>query len=280
MQGPKGDTGEQGAKGDQGVAGLQGIQGVAGMPGPQGVPGPTGRTGATGPQGVAGPQGATGCCGERGEKGDTGAQGPAGPCCDETCVASVQALLASVSLKQEEILGDDYLESENITEAVTNMFAKAHLDLDPPYLDEVITPTSAVMQGTVCRHLSKTVTKPIMENIMSDCDIIGISADIQTQIGAYLLDYELPEVDESSCARTTDFYEFFANYQKFHSENPISLSLHDNHNVKKLTDVYIVDVSNGFIKVRSTANGEEGEVSIVSLCSITSVSYPYLTSID
>lgn len=138
------------------------------------------------------------------------------------------------------------------------------MDSAPPYLQEMIVPNNVAIEGSICRFLSDTITRTIMENIIARCELIGVCADIETQIGQYLLGYELPSyVDSSTCSRTIDYFNFFSYYQKFFPNRAFDISLYDNYAVGELTQVYIIDVSEGVIKVRKPQTGTTGTVCII-----------------
>ena len=185
-------------------------------------------------------------------------------------------ILADVSAKQNTILGGTApIGNANLAKAVVNFYDKAMLDSTPPYLPQAIIPTGQT--GTsIYKVLSATESATPIENVLNTCDVAGICADITTDIGAYLLTYTLPAFDGTTCCpRTSDYENFFIYFLQYCPTTLITISLQDNSDITDLTDVTLIAVGKGTIKVRKPATGTTGEVCILSICSITQISYHY-----
>ncbi|MFI3329255.1 MAG: hypothetical protein R3Y05_02070, partial [bacterium] len=275
--GPKGDTGEIGPQGPIGLTGPQGIQGLTGPQGLQGVTGPTGLTGATGPQGVQGVKGDTGCglVGETGATGATGPAGPAGSCCDHTCTNTLDELFTSISLQQNTILGGlPYEGNENLADAVIDFYDTSSLNgTDNTHLIDVIIPT--IQDNTSLYSLiSNTQDEVVIKHIAQLCKSIGVFADESTLIGEYLRDLTLPSyVDDSTCEKTIDLYNFLFNLITYHTCDSISLAVDDNPNLVRFQNVTPLEVSQGLFKFSFINTEGETKIGIVSICNITRIWY-------
>ncbi|MFV0518689.1 MAG: hypothetical protein ACK5LY_00305 [Lachnospirales bacterium] len=267
-KGEKGDRGDQGIQGEKGDAGEKGEQGPQGVPGTQGVPGPQGVAGVQGVQGVAGPQG----CGIPGPQGEQGVAGPAGPCCDPTCSNTLSTALSDIATKQKEILGLDYLESENLGEATISVISLPTLDDETnPFLTDVVIPEN---QESCFYELYSDVSLLPMVNLIEKCNIFGFCGDLNTEIGQWLLAYELPSyVDSSTCKCTIDKINFIKNLILYCPDKVVNIDLHDNPNIDKFKNVQIIEVSEGFIKIIIPPTGEPEEVCIISICAISRIYY-------
>ncbi|MFI3252399.1 MAG: hypothetical protein R3Y60_04575, partial [bacterium] len=277
IQGPQGIAGPQGEIGSQGPIGLTGPQGVQGLTGPQGlqgVTGPTGLTGATGPQGVQGPKGDTGC-GLPGEQGPVGPAGPAGSCCDKTCTNTLDELFTNISIQQNNILGGlPYEGNENLSDAVIDFYDASSLNgKDNTHLIDVIIPT--IQDDTSLYSLiSNTQDEVNIKHIAQLCKSIAVFADETTLIGEYLRNLTLPSyVDDSTCEKTIDLYNFLFNLITYHTCDSISLAVDDNPKLTRFQNVTPLEVSQGLFKFSFTSTEGETTIGIVSICNITRIWY-------
>ncbi len=284
-KGEKGDKGDRGDRGDKGERGDQGIQGITGDKGEkgdkgdtgpqgiQGVMGATGATGATGAQGATGPQGPMGC-GIPGPQGAQGVAGPAGDCCDPTCTNTMSQLLDDIATQQQSII--DKAEGDN-TDAVVQLLTTSLLDSQDAYLSDVIIDNNN--SGTMYQFTSDSITDPLT-NLVAVCDISAICAPIDSTMGQWIADYNMPGyIDSSTCPATLDKIDFFTNYLQYCCDKGISLSIGDSSNISSMQDVKLLEVSNGLIKIRHPFDTSD-KICIVSVCHISRIYYYRQISTD
>jgi len=287
-KGDKGDTGPMGSKGDSGPQGVQGPQGIqgpkgdSGIPGQQGIQGPKGDSGPMGPRGdmgPMGPQGPSGCCccncegipgpaGPAGPAGPVGPAGPAGPCCDKCCTESLQKLLKDVALKQNQIVGTGGIYGPNAPEATIGFAAEA---VEDSQFNNVIIPLTQPHASLI--NIIDEVLNPAnsKSNILPICDVIGISADLTTEIGQFLINYILPPLDETQCCeKTTDFMDLFEDLISIPTPIQFNLTLSENGFNNELVNLTLMAYGKGLIKVK-TQGATPPKVYVISICSIRNV---------
>ncbi len=120
--------------------------------------------------------------------------------------------------------------------------------------------------------MSGSKIPPTTTNIVPICGVSGISALANTTIGAYLLAYKLPVIDPAivCCDTSSAFEDVFEDIFKT-ANAPFNLTLNEGGFGNTLTNVKLLAVGQGLIKVQQTPITSTSRVYIISICSVENV---------